>query len=919
LAAVDALLGRVAGGGSSFIVIIGPAGIGKTRFLSAVEHRARNAGLEVLRADGAEFERGLAFGGAVQLFEAALHAVPGERRVELLAGVAGLGGELLGFGTGRLADRAGDHAFAVIHGLYWLCANLAASSPLALLVDDAHWLDEQSLAWIEYLARRRQGLAVLVVVATRPEEERGQRLVRAAIESAGEVLELRPLSADAVGELIDAGLGGPVEAEFVAAFQDATLGNPFLVHELLRTVRDEGLALDGTGARTLQTLGSDRIGRAVLVRLHRLSPAAVELARAIAVLGGCGSLGVAAKLAELDDPTAGRAVEGLVAANVLAKAGDLRFQHPVVQASVYQDLPERVRAVRHRQAARVLAEMGATVGEVASQLLEADPVGDPWSVEILRSAAADASALGAPRSTIMLLERALAELPASSSSEMLLALGRAALAVLDVPKALDALGRAMDRAGSAADRAVAALQLARALLHAGRAQDAIRLLARELRSGSDINADLRTWLEVEYALYTAPHAEAFATTQRFRVFAGGTVAQLAALAVASSMADTAREAAELAGRALAGGVLVRALDAQSVWFIAPWMLIRADRLDEATRIVEDALDHSRVAGSRLGFARSSWLRAELDYAQGDLLNAEAHARSAFAIAYDGGSLWVWLMSGALLAQVLADRGALADAHDIAAALDISLLAPSERLTRPVHYARAYVALLAGCPTQATREFEHLNEPVEVALAARSRFTTGMGLKAIGLSRLGRMEEARLAAAEEVAWAQRWGAPRFVGMALRARASTVDNTEGVEALQAAVALLERTPARLELARALGDLGSTLRRVNQRVAAREPLRRALDLARRCRADALADHLHGELTAAGAKPRRELLTGRDSLTASEGRIAAMAATGMTNPQIAQSLFLTPGTVEKHLTSIYSKLGISSRHQLRIALGTD
>ena len=195
----------------------------------------------------------------------------------------------------------------------------------------------------------------------------------------------------------------------------------------------------------------------------------------------------------------------------------------------------------------------------------------------------------------------------------------------------------------------------------------------------------------------------------------------------------------------------------------------------------------------------------------------------------------------------------------------------------------------------------------------------MVIQAIALSVLGRLEQARPVADEEHAWAQAWGAPRFIGMALRGRAYAVENGEQVHALQGAVAVLERTSARLELARALGDLGSTLRRQNHRAAAREPLRRALDLARRCRANALADHLHGELHAAGAKPRRELLTGRDSLTASEARIAEMAVTGLTNLQIAQALFLTPATIEKHLTSVYSKLGIPSRHHLAAALRTD
>jgi DNA-binding CsgD family transcriptional regulator len=116
--------------------------------------------------------------------------------------------------------------------------------------------------------------------------------------------------------------------------------------------------------------------------------------------------------------------------------------------------------------------------------------------------------------------------------------------------------------------------------------------------------------------------------------------------------------------------------------------------------------------------------------------------------------------------------------------------------------------------------------------------------------------------------------------------------------------------------LGELGSTLRRENQRAAARDPLRRALDLATACRADALAEHLRGELRAAGARPRRDALRGRDALTASELRIAELAASGQTNVQIAQAIFVAPATVEKHLTSVYAKLGIATRNSLSAAL---
>ena len=139
---------------------------------------------------------------------------------------------------------------------------------------------------------------------------------------------------------------------------------------------------------------------------------------------------------------------------------------------------------------------------VANQLLEAEPAGDSWAVEVLRAAASDASSRGAPRSAVIFLERALAELPASEDPELILELGRTALAALEIPKAIDALTRALDKT-EPAGRGVVALELGRVLLHAGRAEEALRLMKAELDSGRSIDADVRIWLELECALVAA--------------------------------------------------------------------------------------------------------------------------------------------------------------------------------------------------------------------------------------------------------------------------------------------------------------------------------------------------------------------------------------------------------------------------------
>jgi DNA-binding CsgD family transcriptional regulator len=185
--------------------------------------------------------------------------------------------------------------------------------------------------------------------------------------------------------------------------------------------------------------------------------------------------------------------------------------------------------------------------------------------------------------------------------------------------------------------------------------------------------------------------------------------------------------------------------------------------------------------------------------------------------------------------------------------------------------------------------------------------------------LGRRDEARDLADEEVSSARRFAAGRTLGIALRAAGLVAGGEKGLDLLQEAVEALERSPARLELARALTDLGAALRRQRQRTAAREPLRRGLELAQRCGARPLAEHARIELLATGARPRRLALSGLESLTASEHRVARMAAEGRTNREIAEALFVTQRTVETHLGHVYRKLGISNRSELANSLASE
>jgi DNA-binding CsgD family transcriptional regulator len=178
------------------------------------------------------------------------------------------------------------------------------------------------------------------------------------------------------------------------------------------------------------------------------------------------------------------------------------------------------------------------------------------------------------------------------------------------------------------------------------------------------------------------------------------------------------------------------------------------------------------------------------------------------------------------------------------------------------------------------------------------------------------DEASRLVAEELELARRLRMPRAEGIALRAAGLLEGGEAGIALLRESLERLGHAPSALERARTLVELGSALRRANQRSAARESLSEGLDLAHRCGADRLADHAMAELRASGAKPRRRPHSGIEALTPSEERVAHMAASGLSNREIAQTLFVTAKTVENQLGRVYGKLSVAGRDELAAAL---
>jgi DNA-binding CsgD family transcriptional regulator len=267
-----------------------------------------------------------------------------------------------------------------------------------------------------------------------------------------------------------------------------------------------------------------------------------------------------------------------------------------------------------------------------------------------------------------------------------------------------------------------------------------------------------------------------------------------------------------------------------------------------------------------------------------------------------------------LAEILLERGELAEAQRLVEGRPA--VAEQGHLLN-FFRVRGLVALHAGSPEQALTDLRAAGDRARSLRIENPAFAPWRSEAALALHRLGRPQEAHELAHEELELSQRWGTARTIGISLRALGLVEGGKPGEQLLRDAVDVLADSPARLEYARALVDLGAALRRGNSRSEARQLLRRGVELAHQCGAIALVTLANEELAATGAHARTILLSGLDALTASERRVAQMAAQDMSNKEIAQALFVTVKTVEQHLGRVYRKLEISSRRQLAAALG--
>ena len=386
------------------------------------------------------------------------------------------------------------------------------------------------------------------------------------------------------------------------------------------------------------------------------------------------------------------------------------------------------------------------------------------------------------------------------------------------------------------------------------------------------------------------------------------------MAIAASRGP-ARDAIALAERAHAS----QGLDAPHSVLVGAIgnAFIYAGALSRAGQVYSESISAAARRSNRLAVAWQSTMASKARLRLGDIRGAEADARLALDLFEVGSGEPGVAWCVAHLLDALVARGALDDADEL-----VDRFGPPTGTapTLPVALLRTSLAhfhLARGVPTAALREATAAGELVSATIA-NPYCCDWRAARAQALAALDRGDEAVAVATEELADARRFGVAEAVGASLRTLGLVTGGAERVELLRDAVATLEPTEARLDHARAVLELGVALRHQGVRTEARDRLRAALDETARLGASGLADRAHQELIAAGARPRRDrrLLSGPESLTAGEDRVALLAAQGLTNREIAQRQFVTVKAVQWHLRNIYRKLDVSSREELPAAL---
>ncbi|MFE0022774.1 AAA family ATPase [Amycolatopsis sp. NPDC059021] len=907
---------EVLAAGTGTLVFEGPPGAGKTALLAAAGRLAGADGLPVASARAHPLKGDFTFGVARQLFEPLLAALPEEERAAALSGMAAPAGQVIG-GNAEYDNDVGD-TFAVVHALYWLTARLAERRPLVLAIDDVQWADTATLRWLLYLARRAEGLPVVLLACRNIAEPGADPGLLAELADTLAGVEVPWLTTGEAAELMTGVFGRSPDPGFSAACHRATAGNPFLLGELATALAAQGLAPTEEAADRVADLVPDTVGEWVATRIPAGS-AAAELAKAVAVLGDGTDLATAAALAGLPLDRAGAAADALAALRFLAGTHPLEFVHSIVRNAVLAGIAPGERQEAHRRAARLLHERRRADEQIAAQLLASEPTGEPWAVDALRAAAHAAVRRSGPEAAATYLRRALKEpAPGELGADLLAQLGQAELAV-DAPSAVAHLREAFDKARDPRHAARIAGSLAVAITQCGEYARAEKVLAHAMAGLDPGEHELIMELEatsmmIGLGAFAPPMA---ARARRlFETASSPEVVRWAAAALAIYEAWTGGSCAKTVAMAERTFELEAGHDQFSLVAtgLASAACCYADRLDLAEACGDRILELARTTGIPTIAKWGQWLYGFIAYQKGHVTDTIERMRIAEEIteSVNGEGHHPDVYAG--FAESYVDQGRPDEAEAVLARfgfLDGDI--PDSTGAAALFGVRGRVRLLRGDPHGALEDQLRAGRILEALGIGSPALSAWRSRAAMIHHRLGDSAAATRLAGAELELARAWGAPRPIGIALLATGIIHDD---LDVLAESVAVLTESPARLEQARGRLHLGLALHARGRSEDARAELRQAYRLAGDCGADALVERAGEAITRAGGRRPRAARTGAGALTARQRRIAELAAAGLTNRQIAEEHYLTLRTVEHHLTGVYQILGIDRREELAAAL---
>ncbi|MBY8848768.1 helix-turn-helix transcriptional regulator [Saccharothrix longispora] len=905
-AVTDAAAGR-----GSLLVITGPIGAGRTALLDAVRPQAAREGAHVVEAVAARAERAFPAGVLRQLAEPLAADLTAAERDRVAAGIADFLHPV--FANGEATPRAGYPAsasHAVLHGFRHLVSVAGGRRPLVLVVDDLQWADVESLRCLAYLVHRLDGLRVAVVVAVRDGLPRsGSESVRAVVQGAADVLALRPLSSAGVRGLVREVFGEDGGDRFAAACLEVSRGVPLIARAVVDELAESGVRPVDDAVREVLACLPAQLCEWYGARLAEFPGAVRSYAVAAGLLGDAAEPELIGELTRLDPAELAAAARALHAAGVVVPDRFPRFVHPVAREAVLRALDAADEEGLHVAAAKALHRAGRPAEEVAAHLLAVPSFQDVWVVDSLRDAARAAVRRGARDQAARVLRRALFDTPVQTAQrgELLVELAEVESAATPVAATRHLL-EALPLLRSATARATTLVRAATTCLRA--APDEFADAARAVLADDVLHPELR--LRVEARLFLITDDDPRRLADAVRRAQGADPRALAATSGGRELSAVLLRAAALTGRSSRDDVvrdatlLMREMTPEDPRLpdtaaLLTEVFVLADRpLDAAplsTLAAQYARDHQVPDAAAIAVASALRLLAQGLAGQADDLLASVGREPSTT-----GTTTALLLGAAVLqlpdprrAHHLLRTDPERPEHPAETALGQALRALDPQGDEP---ASTRVERLLDCG----RRLERAGWANPAVLAWRTHAATL-------LHGLGDTDAALALVDAELTAARTWGGPVAIGRALRALGSVLpDEDAAVRSTREALEVLRRTDHRWEVALTEAQLARALQRSRPEEAAA--------LAARARAAAAECGIRQPADQVPAGHPAPTPGRSTALTRAELRVARWAAEGRTNQDIAEELDVSSRAVEKHLTSVYRKLGLSGRTALAAAL---